>query len=898
MVVPPLRCTTRYGRQQNTVLGMQCLGTCSWDGSKRQFWSSGPRRIRKRTLLGAHPLPFQSSSSSSSVLGPPLPTTWKNHTSDRVAWSSTLPQPSSSTVVVDPEEEYGEDFMEPIHELEAEDELPPSSSSSSAASLRPEETVPPIFPPAVVVEDEPPHHSIDHVASSSFSSDQPEMDETEVETYLHSRGITSRPKPNGNWNVQNPLKWAKDFGRRSQDTKEKLDPLIRLGPGDDGYFDVTAVPAPPNVTIVRTTEQAQIVLQQLFSAHSQSMSHACDTEVMEIDIKQQGPVGNGYVTCLSMYAGPDFDYGLGDGPGTTLWIDNLDDACGILMEFKDWLEDDRFLKVWHNVGFDRHVLWNEGIDVQGFGGDTMHMARLQNTSRIQYSLERLTTLLLANPEEQTSSSDQPMDNQTSTADGKTSGETADDRKTNMKEIFGVPKKRKDGTDGKVKLVPPVEVLQRDPAHRTKWIEYSAKDARMTWELRRVLKDLLSGRQLSDAFEDKLSYEWIEDKTMWDYYWMHMRPFGQVLTDMERRGIRVDAKDYLASVEQTARQDRHYHESTFRNWVASLYPPEKRAHGLALNPASSAQLQTFLFGGCKTGKTGQTTLETRRIFTVPRTEIPQEALDAHEEQLERERQEQEGISAQQNGASRFENGFTLPRVPLVCLTILLCFVFPHYYIHSDELSDFDKTIAKLNEKLQNSKVAELKQDCKHHRLKVSGKKSELQARLLEHFIKSLKTQTQEQENEPKAIKEMSDKDLKDALTAYSIRVVDGCPREEMEKEYKQQMKLYKGLMGEYDSPAEVAGAMADIARKSGTMVADYLESRPAEPKPPPKHFELEVISLQELMKEKSPNGQVKALEPTKQTVGGSPSVTADVLRKLAGDPFADPPKRGEVRRLSS
>ena len=34
-------------------------------------------------------------------------------------------------------------------------------------------------------------------------------------------------------------------------------------------------------------------------------------------------------------------------------------------------------------------------------------------------------------------------------------------------------------------------------------------------------------------------------------------------------------------------------------------------------------------------------------------------------------------------------------------------------------------------------------------------------------------------------------------------------------------------------------------------------------------------------------------PEKFTVGGAPSATADVLRKLAGDPFADPPKYGSA-----
>ena len=45
-----------------------------------------------------------------------------------------------------------------------------------------------------------------------------------------------------------------------------------------------------------------------------------------------GPVGHGKVTCVSIFSGPDVDYG--DGPGKALWIDNLDDADGVLQEFK------------------------------------------------------------------------------------------------------------------------------------------------------------------------------------------------------------------------------------------------------------------------------------------------------------------------------------------------------------------------------------------------------------------------------------------------------------------------------------------------------------------------------------------------------------------------------------
>jgi hypothetical protein len=93
----------------------------------------------------------------------------------------------------------------------------------------------------------------------------------------------------------------------------------------------------------------------------------CDTEVANIDVKTQGPVGNGNVICMSIYGGPTIDFG--NGPGSVLWIENLNQSAGLLQEFKPWLEDSRYKKVWHNYGFDRHVLFNEGINCLGFGGD-------------------------------------------------------------------------------------------------------------------------------------------------------------------------------------------------------------------------------------------------------------------------------------------------------------------------------------------------------------------------------------------------------------------------------------------------------------------------------------------------------------------------------------------------
>ena len=177
------------------------------------------------------------------------------------------------------------------------------------------------------------------------------------------------------------------------------------------------------MTVVTTKEQAEVVLKALYSDQSRKAFHACewrpathipspppfspppltlatgDTEVMRIELKDVGPVGNGHMTCFSMYSGPDFDYGF--GKGQSLFVDCLDASRDLLPMFKDWFEDEDFKKVWHNYGFDRHIMFNEEIDCKGFAGDTMHMARLEDSSRGKfggggggYSLAALTEDLL------------------------------------------------------------------------------------------------------------------------------------------------------------------------------------------------------------------------------------------------------------------------------------------------------------------------------------------------------------------------------------------------------------------------------------------------------------------------------------------------------------------------
>ena len=94
---------------------------------------------------------------------------------------------------------------------------------------------------------------------------------------------------------------------------------------------------------------------------------AWDTETINLEVKETSPVGNGDIICASLFAGPDIDF----GNGARVFIDNYADAKDVIMVFKEYLEDPTYLKCWHNYGFDRHIFFNHGIDVQGFGGDTM-----------------------------------------------------------------------------------------------------------------------------------------------------------------------------------------------------------------------------------------------------------------------------------------------------------------------------------------------------------------------------------------------------------------------------------------------------------------------------------------------------------------------------------------------
>lgn len=324
------------------------------------------------------------------------------------------------------------------------------------------------------------------------------------------------------------------------------------------------------VYIVDNEATARAALSVLH-AHP-NLTWACDTEVADIDVKKVGPVGNGKVICVSIYGGDSVDFG---GGNSTLWINNDGESDGVLQYFKEWFESDKYRKVWHNYGFDRHVMYNEGIDCRGFAGDTMHMARLWDSSRDKatgggagYSLEALSTDPHLFPDD---------------VAGKKFA------KTKMKDLFGVARLKKDGEESKIKELPDLRVLQNDPSTRNQWIEYSARDAVATWwvgyRLRQELQKMpwqVESQQLPPINGKKAN--------MYHFYDQYLKDFGEVLTDMERNGIKVDTNGHLKQAEQAARAERDRLENMFLEWAKDYCTESKH-----INIASSAQMQQLLFG---------------------------------------------------------------------------------------------------------------------------------------------------------------------------------------------------------------------------------------------------------------------------------------------------------------
>ncbi|KAL4512005.1 hypothetical protein ABPG72_012850 [Tetrahymena utriculariae] len=391
----------------------------------------------------------------------------------------------------------------------------------------------------------------------------------------------------------------------------------------------------PGTTIVKNRDQAHKVVKILKSLPNRE--HAWDTETVDVDAKLESPIGKGKIICASAFCGIDVDF----GNGPRLFIDNFAQNIDLILIFKEYLEDTRYKKIWHNYGFDRHIFYNHGINVQGFGGDTMHMSRLADPSRgpKEYSLANVTkhyeeeikylkkqllgdlrkSIQVNTKELQVvltalqKGVDLPHEiiqkfqlHRFNTRDEQIffindqiqkwliKKQPADqyekyylntNLKTNMKQLFGKKKYLKDGKEGKTIEFPNTIRMHTDPELLEKWVHYSCLDAEITFFVFQVLKDEL--KSLSTNFEDM--------RNMLDLYNKYWKPFGEILTDLERRGFELNL-EHLEKIRVQAENDMTKLEKQFLDWVCSTQQGLEQ-----FNYSSTQQLQQLFFAPFKRKK---------------------------------------------------------------------------------------------------------------------------------------------------------------------------------------------------------------------------------------------------------------------------------------------------------
>jgi hypothetical protein len=306
-----------------------------------------------------------------------------------------------------------------------------------------------------------------------------------------------------------------------------------------GAWPVTPVVGLEDVFVVRTVEAAEHAVEVLWRhvAAEPFGAHAWDTEVADMDIKQS-PIDNGSLLCLSCYAGPAVDFGSGQ---RRLWVDCWErggmspaqyrqnkERPAVLEPFREYFASSDTRLVWHNYSFDAHVLENYGITTGGLAGDTMHMARLWDSSLGHDEL-----FMTDAADDEHAAQDKAMRGYgLAPLSQRLLG--SEHHKTSMKELFGRAKLKRDGTPGKVIELPPLKELQhgrslsleewvaeakgkaasagrdwseqaygdaldafdpqnfRPPDEQTlhDWVKYSVLDAQSTWELWKDLSEKL------------------------------------------------------------------------------------------------------------------------------------------------------------------------------------------------------------------------------------------------------------------------------------------------------------------------------------------------------------------------------------------------------------------------
>ena len=115
------------------------------------------------------------------------------------------------------------------------------------------------------------------------------------------------------------------------------------------------------------------------------------------------------------------------------------------------------------------------------------------------------------------------------------------KKIDMKTLFQSKKILATGGEGKSYTMPEIEELHTNSLYVENWVKYSVLDAEVTYYLRDVFQILL--KSLSTHCLNHKNPVGEKFKNNYELYLEYWRVFGELLTEMERIGIKVDV-NYL------------------------------------------------------------------------------------------------------------------------------------------------------------------------------------------------------------------------------------------------------------------------------------------------------------------------------------------------------------------
>jgi DNA polymerase I-like protein with 3'-5' exonuclease and polymerase domains len=129
----------------------------------------------------------------------------------------------------------------------------------------------------------------------------------------------------------------------------------------------------------------------------------------------------------------------------------------------------------------------------------------------------------------------------------------------MEQLFRRRKLLKNGAEGKTSVLPTTLTLHTGPEFVGEWVEYAALDAEAAFYLRHTLFRFLAIQK---------SGAWPTLPNMQVFYETQWRPFGLILTDMEKAGITV-SKTHLNNIRETAIQELKSSKDKFLDFLKTF-----------------------------------------------------------------------------------------------------------------------------------------------------------------------------------------------------------------------------------------------------------------------------------------------------------------------------------------